>query len=373
MKAERDIAGIALPFVTGTAAFTYAAGFLAVHSAMSATAFLSAAVILTGILIYIRNNHVSPISTWAVTALCMLMCGGLAASTEIILSASIQREGAWLTRSALDFGERMQMAISSIPFREETTNQLIKALLTGERNGIPEEVTTAFRNSGASHILALSGLHLGMIYGIVRFVTRCLGNTRKAKTVRSIILVGSCGFYTLATGAGASIVRAFIFILIGECARLSGRPAGLRKVMMAALLIHLSVSPSSIKEAGFQLSYAAIAGIAFIFPWLRGFWPGNRHEDAALARCARWIWDSAAMSISCQVTTAPLAYMYFGTFPTQFILTNMIALPLTGIIIPMALITLAAYSMGLNLQMLTSATEWMVTALCESLYLLSTM
>jgi competence protein ComEC len=200
-----------------------------------------------------------------------------------------------------------------------------------------------------------------------------LGNTRTAKAARSVIAVCTCGFYTLATGAGASIVRAFIFILIGECARLSGRHAGLRKVMMAALLIHLAIMPSSIKAVGFQLSYAAIAGIAYIFPWMQGFWPGNRKEDVALTRCARWIWDSAAMSISCQITTGPLAYIYFGTFPTQFILTNMIALPLTGIIIPMALITLVTCSMGWNIDFLINGTEFLVTLLCGSLDLLSTM
>jgi hypothetical protein len=79
------------------------------------------------------------------------------------------------------------------------------------------------------------------------------------------------------------------------------------------------------------------------------------------------------MSISCQITTGPLAYMYFGTFPAQFILTNMIALPLTGIIIPMALAVLAACSMGWELQILIDGTEWMITALCRSLGLLSTM
>ena len=79
------------------------------------------------------------------------------------------------------------------------------------------------------------------------------------------------------------------------------------------------------------------------------------------------------MSISCQMTTGPLAYMYFGTFPPQFILTNMIALPLTGLIIPMALITLATCSLGWNIQILIDGTEWAVTLLCGALDLLSTM
>ena len=370
MKVERDIAGIVLPFAIGAAVFIYAGS---AAPAISAPVLLSMTVILLGLLIYTRNHPANHIPTWTIAILCMASCGGMTALTDSMLSVSAQSQTSWLVSAAQNFGENMQNAIDSIPFRNESTGLMIKALLTGERSGIPKEITSAFRASGASHILALSGLHLSIIYGIVNFITRCLGNTRKAKIARSLILVSLCGFYTIATGAGASIVRAFIFILIGECARLSGRPTGLRKVMMAALLIHLSISPSSVKDVGFLLSYAAIAGIAFVFPWLQGFWPGNRHEDAALARCTRWIWESAAMSISCQITTGPLAYIYFGTFPTQFILTNMIALPLTGIIIPMALITLAACSLGWEIQVLINGTEWLVTLLCGSLDLLSTM
>ena len=370
MRAEREIAGIVLPFAVGTAVFMYAGG---VSVSASPVALFSITTILIGFLLYIRHHHISRTATWAILFLCMGTCGALAASTDLLLSVSRQKEASWIASAALDFCERMQVSIDRIPFKSETTSQILKALLTGEKSEIPSEVTDAFRASGASHILALSGLHLGIIYAIVRFMTRCLGNTRKAKAARSVILVCTCGFYTLATGAGASIVRAFIFILIGECARLSGRPASLRKVMMVALLIHLAIEPSSIKEVGFQLSYAAIVGIAYIFPWLQEFWPGDRHEDAAITKCTRWIWESAAMSISCQITTGPLAYIYFRTFPTQFILTNMIALPLTGIIIPMALATLITCSLGWDIGILINGTEFLVTLLCGSLDLLSTM
>ena len=370
MKAEREIAGIVLPFILGAAVFIFT-GYASVVASAPILFFIT--VSLLGLLIYTRNHPTSQIITWTAIVLCMAACGGLTASSDQQMSASLLRDASWLSSAALNFGEKMQESIDLIPFKHESTGQIIKALLTGERSGIPEDITSAFRNSGASHILALSGLHLGIIYGIVGFITRCLGNTRKAKIARSLLLVSICGFYTIATGAGASIVRAFIFILIGECARLSGRKPCLKKVMMAALLMHLTLSPSSIKEVGFQLSYAAIVGIAYIFPWLQKFWPGKKDEDATLTKCARWIWNSASMSISCQITTGPLAYMYFGTFPTQFLLTNMLALPLTALIIPVALITLGAHNLGWDIQILINSTEWLITLLCESLDLLSTM
>lgn len=373
MRVERDIAGIALPFVFGTASFLYAADLLAACSHVTASASFCAAIISLSILIYIYNHKTDSISVWPAVIIAMTVCGFMTASTYSLTSISAKAEAGWLTSAAMGFADRMKECIEAIPFSSDRTGHLLKALLTGDRAGLSPEVTEAFRKSGASHILALSGLHLGIIYGIIRLITRGLGNSRISQFIRSVTLVAICGVYTLATGAGASITRAFIFIVIGECIRLSHRQANLKNTVMAALIIHLAIMPDSIMEVGFQLSYAAIIGIAFIFPWMAGFWPGGRNEDGWFVRRLRWIWDSAAMSISCQITTAPLAYIYFGTFPTQFILTNMIALPLTGIIIPMSLATVAASALGWHPQVLISATEWMVSLLCGSLDLLSTM
>ena len=373
MKVERDIAGVALPFAFGTASFLYAAKFAAAHSYETASASICVSIILLFILLHIQKNRKSEALTRFFVIATMTVCGIMTAATSCVLSVGTNADAGWLSSIALDFGEKMKAAIDAIPFRNETTGQVTKALLTGDRSSLSTEVTQAFRKSGASHILALSGLHLGIIYGTFRFMTRGLGNSRPSQIIRSLSLVSICGFYTLATGAGASITRAFIFIVIGECIRLSKRQSVLKNTVMTALIIHLAIMPSAIKEVGFQLSYAAIFGIAFIFPWMQGFWPGDRHEDGRFIRCMRWIWDSAAMSISCQITTAPLAYFYFGTFPTQFILTNLIALPLTGIIIPMSLATTCASMLGWHPQILLDITEWSISLLCGSLDLLSTM
>jgi ComEC/Rec2-related protein len=373
MRVEREIAGVALPFAFGAASFLYAGDFLATYQYGTAAASICAASTLLFVLLYLLTHNKTKATTWIAVIMVMTACGIMTAATSSVLSVSSRSDGGWLGSVALGFGDRMKGAIDSIPFRYERTGQVVKALLTGDRKGMSPEITQAFRNSGASHILALSGLHLGIIYGMIHFMTRGLGNSKPSQAIRSLSLVSICGFYMLATGAGASIVRAFIFIVIGECIRLSGRQSILKNTTMTALIIHLAIMPSAIKEVGFQLSYAAIFGIAFIFPWMQGFWPGDRHEDGRFTRCTRWIWDSAAMSISCQITTAPLAYMYFGTFPTQFILTNLIALPLTGIIIPCSLTTLTASMLGWHPQILLDITEWMISLLCGSLDLLSTM
>ena len=204
MKEVKDIAGIALPFVIGTAVSAYAGG-----------GFLySTAILITILILYSIHRH-SLAMTWSMIICCMFMCGLLAAYTDSQMSYSRIDGGGLLMTKILTFGESMKNAIDAIPFDNDRTRFIAKALITGERSDIPDEVAKAFRESGGSHILALSGLHLGIIYAIVRFITRVYGNTRNSKILRSFTIISICGFYTLATGAGASVTRAFIFIIIG--------------------------------------------------------------------------------------------------------------------------------------------------------------
>jgi competence protein ComEC len=224
-----------------------------------------------------------------------------------------------------------------------------------------------FRESGASHILALSGLHLGIIYGIISWLLSFLGNSPYANKARAFLIIASCGLYTAVTGAGASITRAFFFILIREVSRLCNRYTSTAQVLMSALFLQLLISPESAGDIGFQLSYSAMAGIAFIFPWLKNLWPEGK------GGLMKWVWTSAAMSISCQITTGPIAFFYFGTFPQHFLLTNLIAIPLTGLIIPSSLVALALNYAGICPDFMIWFTEKLVCILTESMNIVASM
>lgn len=377
MRVERDIAGFALPFSAGV--------LLAVYSgaALLGLNFLSFCLILvpTATLLLRRVTY-TDFTIWISVCTVAFGCGLLSGTTGI--SSPYDMPVTALEEAALGFGSRMQAAIDAIPFSSPWSGALIKALLTGERSSMPPEVTEAFRDSGASHILSLSGLHLGIIYGIFSKVLSVLGNSTPARRIRSLTIIGLCGFYTLATGAGPSIVRSFLFILLGETARLTGRYRGLGQILLVCLVLQLVISPLSVRSVSFQLSFAAMAGIAFIYPWLRGFWPGAdgvvKTEEApvtfagrALVRSMRWIWDSVALSVACQLTTGPLAYIYFGTFPLHFMLTNLISLPLTGFLIPCALLTLVLSVLGCCPPLLIWLTDRLVDILIRSLQVVCTM
>ena len=365
----RDIAGVAIPYTAGTAFAVWAGHFLCRSPHLSASIIYSF-IIISSVVLLLPKHHTLP--SWVLRTticICLCSCGILCGMTSEILSVGKPYLGSFMEHIN-GLGRNTGKIIDGIGFRHPETNAVIKALIIGERADIPAHVTDAFRESGASHILALSGLHLGIIYGILTWISSIFGNTPAAKAARSAFIVLTCGLYTLATGAGPSIARAFIFILIGETAKMTGRSWTLTGVLMASLMIHVTIDPHALRNAGFQLSYAAIAGIAFIFPWLRDFWPkkGGRFKGPL-----RWIWETAALSISCQITTGPLAYLYFRSFPIHFLLTNLIALPLTGLLIPASILTLCLHMCGICPSILLRATEGLVTALSEALKVVSLM
>lgn len=227
------------------------------------------------------------------------------------------------------FASLTKETIQNIPYSSDLTPGIVRGLLTGDRSGIDRGTRDIFRSSGASHILALSGLHLGIIYSIILMLSRPLGNSPAAKKLRYILTVSLCGFYTAATGAGASVTRAFLFILIGGTAKITGRSRRPPRVFLAALSLQLIARPSSIADTGFQLSYLAMAGITLLYPVMDSWYPaGNRSR----ADIPRKIWQAAAISISCQVFTGPLAWLKFGTFPKYFLLTNILAMPVTTLV-----------------------------------------
>lgn len=375
MKEAGDIAGVTVPFAAGVMTAVYAGAFFHNHIEAAFIPVLCLSVSLIALL-HPRRNEYGTALQWTLILICLLSAGVLSGIVSEMISCS--SVGAGIFRStALKGGLAMQEAVDSLCFKNPETNAIIKALITGERCDIPPAVVQSFRDSGASHILALSGMHLGIIYGIVTRLFSIFGNSPGAKILRSVLTVGLCGAYTLATGAAASITRALLFIILAEAAKTFHRSRDLKTVFFSALLIQLTVRPQDAASVGFQLSYAAMAGIAFIFPQLKAFWPGSEEVRTGFFKNRpeplRWIWNSAALSISCQLTTGPLAWLYFESFPVHFLLTNLIAIPLTGLIIPSALLLLFLNSFGGCPEFLLTATEAMISALSESLAIISTM
>jgi len=274
----------------------------------------------------------------------------------------------FLERWTSAWADRLRAFIDGIPFPSEGTASLLKALLTGDRSGLSPDTVRAFRESGGAHLLALSGLHIGILYLLLSRLLWPLGNSPHARRFRYALIVLAAGLFTLMTGASPSIVRAFLFIFLGETARIACRPRDPLRVLSTALLIQLVITPSAITSTGFQLSYLAMAGIFLLFPVLEGWYPKGPRIDPI-----RKIWEAAALSISCQVFTGPLAWFRFHSFPTYFLLTNLVALPFTTLLMGSAVATLALRGIHCCPGFLLLATDWLCRTLVWILEVISSM
>lgn len=240
-----------------------------------------------------------------------------------------------------DWLSALKNRIRSLPLRSENCRSLLLALIAGDKNGLTTDIRDAFRNSGAAHLLALSGLHLGIISGALNGILRIFGNTRRAILIRSITVVIFSGLYTLICGAGASLTRAFLFILFSSTAlQFPHRRSNPATILLLSACIQLSFSPASVNTLSFQLSYLACIGIICIYPKLQSWFSGTG--------ITLKIWQSTALSLSCQACTAPLVWWRFKSLPKYFLLTNLLSLPVCEMLIVSSVAAITASALGFS-------------------------
>ena len=266
----------------------------------------------------------------------------------------------------------LRTLIRTIPYDDSRCAELVCAVLTGDRSMLDPGLTAAFRRSGASHILALSGLHMGLVCRLARQGTLVLGNSPAARYTRCALCCVFALFYTIATGATASAQRACIFIMLSELSAVSQRRRStpVRK-LSAALTLQLAFRPRVITSPAFQLSYMAMAGIVFLNPVLQSWFPQPVTRTGQRLNVAKKIWEVAAMTLSCQIFTAPVAYLHFGSFPKYFLLSNLIALPLTAIMISLAVGVTILWGLGICPAFLITASEAAIRTLIHSMEIIS--
>lgn len=356
---ERGMAIFSTSFTAGTAAvFLWQSLFYSPVIASITFSFLSIACILA----LTKNEFKRGFHIIILPLLCGIVCG--------LTSLNIPYVGeSFIKEITSPIGEAMKRAISKLPFTNKENNELIKALITGDRNHLSPETYKAFRDSGAAHILALSGFHLGIIYLVLSKLLLPLGNNPRTRKIKSVLLIMMTGIYSFSTGGAPSIIRAFIFICLREIAKILEREISLKQIFFTALCLQLIFSPRSITSIGFQLSYLAVAGIVYIYPHLKKCYPDEREDKSWM----KSIWNTAVMSISCQTATTPVVWIVFKTFPKYFLLTNNIAIPLTSIIIPMAIIITLLNILGLCPMILIEALEFLLNNLVFSLNIISSM
>lgn len=240
-----------------------------------------------------------------------------------------------LKSKILGWREGFSEVISKSGMSEENV-MVANALLLGQKEYLSEDVLRSYSSAGAMHVLAVSGLHVGIVMLIFGFFLKPIKRISHGKKLFLILMLMAIWFYALITGLSPSVLRAavmFSFIVIGQ--ELQRETSIYQSILVSAFVLIL-IEPYLIFQVGFQLSYLAVLGIVYLQPKIYNFWfIKNKILDKA--------WQITAVSIAAQLATFPLGLYYFHQFPNFFLISNLIVIPLAFILLIIGIAYLAFY------------------------------
>ncbi|MFI8379212.1 ComEC/Rec2 family competence protein [Leeuwenhoekiella sp. NPDC079379] len=249
----------------------------------------------------------------------------------------------------------LQQKLAKYKFHKDS-RAVLNALLLGQRQELSSDLQESYSNVGVIHILAVSGLHVGILMLIIQFLLKPLGNYKSSRILRCILIITLIWAFALFTGLSPSVLRAatmFSFIQIGLL--LNQRQASLNALIISAFLLIL-INPVLIYEVGFQLSYAAVFFIIWLYPKFEKLWqPKNKF--------LKYYWQLIVVSITAQIGVLPLSLFYFHQFPGLFLVANMIILPVLGVLLIFGIIILLLAGLNMLPGSLASAYDFLLTVL----------
>jgi len=230
---------------------------------------------------------------------------------------------------------------------------IAEALLIGYKKNLPDELTAAYSATGIIHIIAISGMHMAMLFGLLNMILGWIPKKLSNPFILLIIQWVCMGVFTWITGATASVLRAaciFSAIGLGEALRRKHQPINTLAASAIGLLMY---NPMFIRDAGFLLSYAAVIGILYLSkPITRLLYLSNP--------LLQQIWQMNAVTLAAQLATLPLILYFFHRFPLLFLFTNCIAIPVSTIILYATLLLILIAPFGSLATIIGSGTEWMI-------------
>jgi competence protein ComEC len=215
---------------------------------------------------------------------------------------------------------------------------IAEALLIGYKEDLDKDVVQAYSNTGVVHIIAISGMHLGLIYvGLVWLFSR-LPFIKRSAITRVILILGCLWLFSLITGASASVLRSavmFTCIIIGKE---FFKQASIYNSLASSAFLLLCYDPFLLWDVGFQLSYFAVVGIVWLQKPIQDIYYSKN-------KAIQYLWEMCSITIAAQILTLPICIYYFHQIPTTFLFTNLICVPLSTAILfaEIALVICAAF------------------------------
>ena len=216
--------------------------------------------------------------------------------------------------------------LKSANFGEEEL-AVIQALLLGQRTDISKETYDNYKDAGAVHILALSGLHIGILLLVLQFLLRPLEYLPHGKKISLLLTVLLLWGFAFLAGLSASLVRACTMFSFVAYALYLNRPSNTFNILaLSMFFILLFINPNLLFQIGFQMSYAAVLAIVWIYPLLQRFWYPK-------SKPVRYVWQLLSVSVAAQLGVLPISLFYFHQFPGLFFISNLLIIPALGFIL----------------------------------------
>ncbi|HEY5591748.1 MAG TPA: ComEC/Rec2 family competence protein [Paludibacter sp.] len=207
---------------------------------------------------------------------------------------------------------------------------VLAALTLGYTDDLQPDLRASYSATGAMHILSVSGMHVGVVYVVMAFLLSFLNKNQRQKILKTIFITLFLWAYAFLTGLSPAVVRAtlmFSFVAIATCFE---RKSQIYNTIFMSAFFMLIINPNFLYDVGFQLSYSAVLSIIFFQPIINKLYTPNN-------KLTHLTWEMFSVSIAAQLGTTPFTLYYFQQFPNYFLITNIVAIPLSSLIIYLAM------------------------------------
>jgi competence protein ComEC len=203
---------------------------------------------------------------------------------------------------------------------------LIEAMLIGYKDDLDKDLVESYSHTGVVHIIAISGMHLALIYGLLLLLTKPLKRNKRLNIFRVLSIIGGLWLFSILAGAQPSIIRSAVMFTCIISAELFNRKTSIYNTLALSAFLLLCINPFWLWDVGFQLSYAAVLSIIiFMKPIYKMVYFKNKAID--------YVWQLTAVTLSAQILTTPISIFHFHQFPNLFLFTNIVAVPLSAIVL----------------------------------------
>lgn len=233
------------------------------------------------------------------------------------------------------------------------TLSIINALLLGKRQEVSKEIIENYTKAGAIHILAISGLHIGIILLFLNFILKPIEKLKNGANIKLVLCVLLLWCFAFLAGLSASVVRAVTMFTAVAISYLGNRKTNVFQNLLVSIFFLLLFNPYYLFDVGFQLSYLAVFFIVWLQPILENLWQPK-------LKIVKYLWQIVTVSTTAQMGVLPLSLYYFHQFPSLFFITNLVVIPFLGFILSFGIIVIILSVLNIVPEFLITGYEFII-------------